>query len=92
MTNDNEAISLFGESVSDILWNDWDPIGVSSFSNARDEYDAYVMPICRLLAARPTEAAIHDELVHLARDIIGLDVVDPASTGTAAHKLYRLTV
>jgi hypothetical protein len=92
MTTDNEAISRLRKTVSDILWNDWDPIGISSFSNARDEYDAYVIPICRLLAAGPDQAAIYHELVHLAQDIIGLDTVDADSTGKAARKLYLLTV
>ena len=35
---------LIGLAVHNILWNDWDPIGVNS-CGPDDEYDAYVWPV-----------------------------------------------
>jgi hypothetical protein len=92
VTTETQAVAVLTAAVKKILWEDWDPIGVNHSDHGQDEYDAYVIPICRLLAARPAEAVIHNELVHLAQDIIGLDVIDPDSTSTAARKLYLLTV
>lgn len=35
--------------VSEILWNDWDPIGINDSKECRDEYDCYVQSITNLL-------------------------------------------
>ena len=31
--------------IAEILWNDWDPIGVNGISAARDEYHSYVWKV-----------------------------------------------
>lgn len=37
----NKDVILY-QQIGDILCNDWDPIGVNDFEEARDEYDGYV--------------------------------------------------
>ena len=43
-----EQIKLY-KDIDEILWNDWDPIGMKMIANwARDEYDGYVPSIFSL--------------------------------------------
>jgi hypothetical protein len=47
-------------AVSEILWREWDPIGINSESAARSEYDTYVPQIVSaLMRGQPTEAIAH---------------------------------
>lgn len=36
------------KAISQILWENWDPLGVNDNENIRDEYDSYVPKIVRL--------------------------------------------
>lgn len=36
------------KKIDDILWNDWDPIGVNDIEDVRDEYTSYVPYIVNL--------------------------------------------
>ncbi len=47
--------------IQRILLQEWDPIGVKDIPEAKDEYDAYVGGVYRLLAtgASPQEVAEH---------------------------------
>lgn len=58
--------------VSEILFREWDPIGVNSYESARDEYDSYVAGIIRLLLRGADEDKLASELSYLARVTIGL--------------------
>lgn len=40
---------MLNETVKYILLNEWDPIGINEFEEAYDEYDAYVLPICKMI-------------------------------------------
>ena len=37
------------KAIDEILWNDWDPIGVSKFPEARDEYNSYLPHVFSLV-------------------------------------------
>lgn len=53
------------EAVSDILFQDWDPIGVNDDPSApRDEYKSYVGPIIEKLENEESNVSI---ALHLAR-------------------------
>jgi hypothetical protein len=39
------------EAIRQVLFRDWDPIGVSNTPEARDEYNPYVGSVYRLLAS-----------------------------------------
>ena len=45
------------KSVDEILWNDWDPIGVNDIA-PRDEYQSYVPEIFSMLIHNKTEKEI----------------------------------
>lgn len=59
-------------AVSEILFRDWDPIGVNSYESARDEYDSYVAGIVGLLLRGADEHKLASELSYIARVTIGL--------------------
>ncbi len=42
-------MSLSLEEIRRLLWEDWDPIGVSEFSDWTDEYDSYAPGLQNLL-------------------------------------------
>ncbi len=60
------------EKVSEAMFSDWDPVGVSDFPEARDEYDSYVADICSLLNSQAPEAQLIDYLRWLEVEQMGL--------------------
>lgn len=59
-------------AVDEILWRDWDPIGVAQFGDsARDEYYAY-LPETYKLAVAGDRAAIAEYLHSVASGRMGL--------------------
>jgi len=42
------AVKLFSD-VRDVLWDNWDPIGMGREYLPADEYDSYIEPICSIL-------------------------------------------
>jgi hypothetical protein len=60
------------EAVSEVLFREWDPIGVNDNKECRDEYDSYVPGVCRLLREGADEYRIAAHLEPLARVSIGL--------------------
>lgn len=58
--------------VHDILFREWDPIGINVLERISDEYDAYVPHFSQLLLAHADEFHIQQHLSHLRRVVIGL--------------------
>jgi hypothetical protein len=59
------------DSIRQILYRDWDPIGVSGFA-PEDEYDNYIAPVYRVLAGSRSEQELIELLHRTERDTIGL--------------------
>lgn len=57
--------------VGEILWNDWDPIGVNDVA-PRDEYQGYVPEIFSMLIQNKTEKEIADRLYKIETETIGV--------------------
>ncbi len=57
--------------IDEILWNDWDPIGVNDYA-LRDEYQSYVHRILNLIMGGNSIDEISKELYHIESDIMGL--------------------
>ena len=57
--------------IDEILWNEWDPIGVSGISGARDEYHGY-LPIVFRLALEGSEERIAEYLLSVETENMGL--------------------
>ena len=46
------------ERIDEILWRDWDPIGVSDSDDARDEYHSYLPKIFRMALENASQQEI----------------------------------
>jgi len=75
--------------VRNILFSEWDPVGVNDNPNLQDEYDRYIGRIIQMLSE---DSSIHD-LVKLLKDIevneIGCSTSDAIVFNTA-KKLLKL--
>ena len=58
--------------VDEILWNDWDPIGVNDSEEARDEYYSYISSIMKLLKSNCDSYKLSNHLHQLRTNSIGL--------------------
>ena len=59
------------KSVDEILWNEWDPIGVNDVA-PRDEYQSYVPEIFSMLIQNRTDKEIADRLYNIETETIGV--------------------
>ncbi len=62
---------LLYKRIDDILWLDWDPIGVNDYA-PRDEYQSYVPQLFRLKKQNAQRDEIAEKLLTLERDVIGM--------------------
>ena len=58
--------------IDEILWFDWDPIGVNDFGDARDEYESYVPEFFNLLKGGATVDEIAECLFKIEKEGMGL--------------------
>jgi hypothetical protein len=70
MTNEDAA---FYQIIDEILWNDWDPIGVNTFPEARDEYYMYLPNIFSLKKAKADKETIAQHLFRIISERMGLN-------------------
>ncbi|MGB3181147.1 MAG: hypothetical protein WBB45_07135 [Cyclobacteriaceae bacterium] len=61
---------LLYKRIDNILWLDWDPIGVNDYA-PRDEYQSYVPQLFRLKKQNAKRDEIAEKLLMLERDVIG---------------------
>ena len=76
------------QSIDEILWNDWDPIGVKGFG-PRDEYDSYTNNIFSLKIKGASQEEIAKKLYEIETVTIGV----PASQSRCmkvAEKIINL--
>jgi hypothetical protein len=66
-----DQLALY-ERIDEILWKDWDPIGVFGVSAARDDYRAYLPQVFRLILNGATRNQIAEYLLALETDAIEL--------------------
>jgi hypothetical protein len=62
--NDEEisSLKLLQIKINEILLREWDPIGIQDISQAQDEYEAYTLPVLKLIISGKTEEEIFDYL------------------------------
>jgi len=63
---------LLYKKIDDILWFDWDPIGINEFA-PRNEYQSYVPEIFDLVKANATRQQIAERLFKLQTDNMGMN-------------------
>ena len=60
------------KAIDEILWNDWDPIGVNDCA-PRDEYQSYLPEIFRLKIEGGNAEVIANKLLYFEMERMGLD-------------------
>lgn len=63
---------LIYKRIDDILWFEWDPIGVNEFHEARDEYQGYLYQIYDLKKSKESIESVADELYKIETGNMGL--------------------
>ncbi len=79
------------DAIREILYRDWDPIGVCDVA-PKNEYDAYIGRIYRLLADKSDWKVIADELVKIERNEMGFDGIRTGSLQSVAEKLLAVDI
>lgn len=79
------------EQVREILFQEWDPIGVGDKRELRDEYDHYAFTICRYLMERADENRLAVYLGEVRTESMELNA-DPESDRVIARTLLTLEV
>ena len=59
------------EYISELLWRDWDPIGVNNMLECRDEYYAYEDGV--YLFVKYEASKLSDYLYHIQSKILGVE-------------------
>jgi hypothetical protein len=78
------------QAVKEVLWREWDPIGISSSSAWDDEYNSYVNTIVRLLQAGADEYKMTEHLDNLRRVNMGLSSANEERDCHIARRLINL--
>lgn len=63
----------FYRAIDDLLWNEWDPIGISTMDWPRDEYHAYLPRVFSLAMGTNEPQVIADYLEWAAVERMALD-------------------
>jgi hypothetical protein len=79
-------------SIRQVLFLDWDPIGVNTNPKLNDEYDSYVAPVYRILTGNRSEDEVIEFLQKTERDQIGLASASAEHLRSGARKRLALDV
>jgi hypothetical protein len=79
-------------AVQDVLFSEWDPIGVNVNERCRDEYDAYAPMICHLLRQGVDEYKLASHLSHLQSVNMGMSIIDEELHQRVARRLLELEI
>jgi hypothetical protein len=79
------------DSIRKILYQEWDPIGVSG-SAPDDEYDTYIAPVYRILAGSRSEREIVEFLFRTECETIGMSAKSSEHLQSIAQRLLELDV
>ena len=85
---ESDDLSVLNTRISEVLFYQWDPIGVSGMLNARDEYDMYVPLVVGKLTGGATQREVAALLDQIASERMGL-LPDPVRAGRAAASAYE---
>ena len=66
-----DQLALY-EKVDELLWTEWDPIGVNDIPEARDEYYRYLPTIFKLAMDDADEYKISKYLLEFERSSMGM--------------------
>lgn len=77
-------------AVQEVLFREWDPIGVNDNERCVHEYDSYAPTICRYLRDGADEYSLAAHLSQFQRVSMGLSRVDKGLNRNVARRLLGL--
>jgi hypothetical protein len=77
-------------AVQEVLFREWDPIGVNDDPQCQDEYDSYAPTICGWLREGVDEYKLASHLSQLQRVSMGMSVIDEELHLRVARRLLEL--
>lgn len=77
-------------AIQEVLFREWDPIGVNDNELCRDEYDSYAPAICRWLREGVDEHRLAAHLSELQRVSMEMSVIDEELHRRVARRLLEL--
>jgi hypothetical protein len=77
-------------AVQEVLFREWDPIGVNDNQLCQDEYDSYAPTICRWLLEGVDEHKLTRHLSQLQRVSMGMSAIDEEVQRRVARRLLEL--
>ncbi len=80
------------DSIRQILFKEWDPLGVNDNGNLGYEYDSYIAPVYRLLNDHSSEEEIIDFLFRTERDVMGVSCDSAEQLRPIARQLLGINV
>ncbi len=80
------------DAIRQVLFRDWDPIGINENPNLQDEYDAYITPVYRILSGSRSEQELVDFLFRTEGGSIGLQCDSPERLRPIARRLLELDI
>jgi hypothetical protein len=90
MTSANlDRANRYHEAIKMALLKEWDPIGVSEFPEAQNEYESYVLDIYNLIITQRSKHDIFDYLWELETEHMGLRG-DRQATEHFAERLLQI--
>lgn len=75
-------------AIRKVLFWQWDPLAVSGAVKGEDEYDSYIGPLLRLLAAGASDQELAAHLIQLERDV--LRISSPSEPARLAEVIAQL--
>ena len=75
--------------IDEILWNDWDPIGINLLPSSRDEYQNYIPVIFRMVMKSVSIQELEEYLDDVVRNRMGLRSIKK-SNQPVAKKIIEL--
>ena len=81
---------LLYRQIDEILWNDWDPIGVNETPEARDEYYGYIFDLLELKRRKVSMEEMANHLFRIETEDIGL-FGNKENCERVAQKILALT-
>ena len=77
------------KQIDEILWNDWDPVGINDCEQARDEYYGYLPHLWRFKLQGSDPETIAQYLLNIETEHMGLNG-DIDNCRKVAKKIFSL--
>ena len=91
-TSREQRAAEIQNSIRQILFRDWDPIGVNNIPELGDEYESYIAPVYRILVGSRSEDDLIGFLYRTEHDQIGTGCESSEQLRPVARKLLALDV